>query len=92
MGSYVFVAGVAVLLTQGGEHEAEVLLVSRQRLVEEAQVALLVTQREGGGQGGKLGGDVGLGCVQLPPAPPSQDGSVARLQQLRDRNRERESS
>ena len=91
-GSYVFVAGVAVLVAQRGEHEAEVLLVSRQRLVEEPVVALLVAQREGGGQGGQLGRDVGLGRVQLPPAPapPPQDGAVARLQQLRDRNGERE--
>ena len=76
------------MLAQGGEHEAQVLLVSRQRLVEEAVVALLVSQREGGGQGVQLGRDVGLGRVQLP-APAPQDRAVARLQKLRDRDEER---
>lgn len=73
--SYIICRAVCPFGSDCGHDEAEVLLRAGQRLVVETIVHLLIAQGEGGRQRSQLGGNVGLGGVQVTPA--SQDRAFA---------------
>lgn len=67
---------------QVSQDEAAVLLLSGERLVVEAVVGFLITQREGLRERLQLGGDVGLQEVTALSLPSLQTAVSAGLQEL----------